>query len=554
MREMASAITIPAPVDTRRLWDRLLAAYEALSHRELLACSTVLVLTLVIRALVLPVFPVPDPATHDEFSYLLASDTYASGRLVNPTHPMWQHFETIHELMQPVYASKYPPLQGLVLAFGQKVFGLPWAGVYLSAGLMCFFVCWMLQGWLTPNAALLGAILFMLRVGIFSYWMNSYWGGAVPAIGGALVLGGLVRVWRRAQPMHLLTFAAGLAILMHSRPFEGAVLGALAFGCLVWLWRGLPGDLRSRDVLKRCLRAAIPATAILLVSLGAVAYVDYRVTGNVLTMPHALYAQQYEVAPMFAFLPLRPEPVYRHASIREVFTGWNVWVWRTAREDVLNAALGKISDLYNFFFGLWPLLVPPLIWPYRLKTSEERVTVVLLIGFLVIANLPLIGIQAHYAAPIAALMYVRFMQTLSRLYDWRPAGHPVGFAVGVFFVTLCGYQFVDTLNFFIRNRPPVSLFTVKRAEVLHQLESLSNKNPGKQLVLVRYFEKHSVHEEWVFNRADIDGSNIVWAREMGPQKDAELLDYFHDRHVWLLEADASPPRLIPYSEKEIAPQ
>jgi hypothetical protein len=550
MREMASAITIPAPVDTRRLWDRLLAAYEALSHRELLACSTVLVLTLAIRGLVLPVFPVPDPATHDEFSYLLAGDTYASGRLVNPTHPMWQHFETIHELMQPVYASKYPPLQGLVLAFGEKIFGLPWAGVYLSAGLMCFFVCWTLQGWLTPNAALLGAILFMLRVGIFSYWMNSYWGGAVPAIGGALVLGGLVRVWRRSQPMHLLTVAVGLAILMHSRPFEGAVLGALAFGCLVWLWRGFPSDLRSNDFLKRCLRAAIPATAILLVSLGAVAYVDYRVTGNVLTMPHALYARQYEVAPMFAFLPLRPEPVYRHASIREVFTGWNVWVWRTAREDVLNAALGKISDFYNFFFGLWPLLVPPLIWPYRLKSTEERITVALLIAFVAIANLPLIGIQAHYAAPIAALMYVRFMQTLSRLYDWRPAGHPVGFAAGVFFVTLCGYQFVDTLNFFVRNRPPVSLFTVKRAEVLHQLESQA----GKQLVLVRYAEKHNVHEEWVWNRADIDGSGMVWAREMGPQKDAELLDYFHGRHVWLLEADASPPRLTAYSEKEIESQ
>ena len=437
---------------------RLFAAFEWITHREFLACVVIFVLTLGIRAMALGVFPVPDPTAHDEFSYLLAADTYASGRLVNPTHPMWQHFETIHELMQPVYASKYPPLQGLVLAFGQKVFGHPWAGVYLSAGLMCALVCWMLQGWLTPNAAFLGAILFMLRVGIFSYFMNSYWGGAVPAIGGALVLGGLIRILRRSQPEHLLTFALGLVILMHSRPWEGAVLGALATGVLLWMWRGFPFDLRVK-----CLRFAVPSVAILLVSLGAVAYVDYRVTGNALTMPHALYDKQYVVAPMFAFLPLRPPPVYRHAAIKEIFTGWNVDLWHNTREQALDSVLSKLSDTYNFFFGLWPLLIPPLIWPFRLKTVEERLTVFLLAGFIGIANLPLIGYQPHYVAPIAALLYVRFMQTLSRLYDWRPARQPIGFAIGVFFVTLFGYQCVDTVTFFVRYRPPVSQYTVRRA-------------------------------------------------------------------------------------------
>ncbi len=540
-----STISIPAPVETRGLWHSLLRAYESIARRDLLACSVVLVLTLGIRAALLPVFPVPEPTAHDEFSYLLAGDTYAHGRLANPTPAMWQHFETIHELMQPVYASKYPPLQGLVLAFGEKFFHQPWVGVFLSAGLMCFFVCWMLQGWLGANAALLGAILFMLRVGIFSYWMNSYWGGAVPAIGGALVLGGLIRVWRRGQSGHLMAAAAGLAILMHSRPWEGAVLGALALVMLAWMWRKFPAALRAQSR-----RVAIPAVAVLLVSLGAVAYVDYRVTGSPLVMPHALYDQQYAVAPIFGFLPLRPEPAYRHASIREVFTGWNVWQWRTTRTDVLNSALGKLSDLYNFFFGLWPVLVFPLIWPYRFQSAEERLTVWLLAGFIVIALLPLIGNEPHYAAPIVGLLYARFLQTLSRLYHWRPSGRPVGFAVAVFFVTLCGYQFVSTFTFFVRERPPVSEFTVKRAAVIRQLEH----EPGKQLVLVRYTPQHKVHEEWIYNRADIDASPIIWAHEMGAQRDAELLAYYRDRQAWVLEADASPPRLIPYPGKETISQ
>jgi len=81
-----------------------------------------------------------------------------------------------------------------------------------------------------------------------------------------------------------------------------------------------------------------------------------------------------------------------------------------------------------------------------------------------------------------------------------------------------------------------------RADLLFTLSRL-NKD---QLVIIQHSKTRLSAGEWIFNDADIDSSKVIWARDMGPQKNAELISYFKDRQVWLLEPDAGRAKISRY--------
>src|SRR5262245_48097725 len=178
---------------------------------------------------------VPQPYRTDEFSYLLAADTYAHGRLTNPTHPMWLHFQSEEVLNRPTYQSKYPPAQGLLLAAGQALGGHPVVGVWLSMAAACAAVCWMLQGWLPPRRGLMGRLSAALNPGMLTWWGQSYWAGAAAMLGGPLVFGALRRLLRGPHARHAVVMGLGLALLANSRPYEG-LLASLPVAAVLVGW------------------------------------------------------------------------------------------------------------------------------------------------------------------------------------------------------------------------------------------------------------------------------------------------------------------------------
>src|SRR5262249_55577622 len=156
---------------------------------------------------------------HDEFSYLLAGETFTRGRWTNPTPPLWEHFETPHVLFVPTYASKYPPGQGLFLAAGMLL-GHPILGVWLSVGLACAAGVWMLRSFVPARWAAAGGLILVARLAL-GKWGWDYWGGSVAFAGGALFVGGWARVLRKPATRPAALMAVGLALLAVSRPYEG---------------------------------------------------------------------------------------------------------------------------------------------------------------------------------------------------------------------------------------------------------------------------------------------------------------------------------------------
>jgi hypothetical protein len=520
--------------------------FGRLAHRKFLSVVVVGVLSLTIRTALIPVLGIPQPDAHDEFSYLLAADTFAHGRLTNPTHPMWVHFESFHIVHQPTYMSMYAPVEGLILAAGELM-GNPWIGNLVVTALMCSALCWMLQGWMPPGWALLGGMIAVLRLGIFGYWMNGYWCASVVALAGALVLGAWPRIRRKPRTGDALWMAIGLMILANSRPYEGFVLSVpIAVALLIWLFK-----ISRRELRVALRRVVLPIMIILTLAGCGAGYYYYRVTGSPFRMTYQVNRVMYSRSMYFIWQKPRPEPEYHHAMMQTFYDKeFRYYDDNRTFGGFIRHWSARTAMLWRFYIG--PILTLPLL-AFGRVLRDRRMRFVLITGAVFLLGLSVeTFVWDHYFSPGAGLVYIVLVQGMRHLRFWNWRGRPIGLALVRSIPVMCCVMVLLRITAVVAHaqiEPRYPRGNLERAAIERQLEN----SPGEHLILVRYEADHIPEGEWVYNLADIDRQKVVWARDMGSEANQELLDYYRTRRVWLLDPDATPPKLTPYRAAAVEP-
>ena len=496
------------------------------------AIITVATLALAGRLALIPLLPLPKPVLPDEFGHLLLAETLVSGRISNPTPPYWQHIENMFVLYQPAYQSKYPLGQATALSLGLLLFGNPFFGVWLITAAMCAVFFWMLAGWLPAPWAFAGAVLAAIRIALVSDWINTYMGGSLAALGGALTLGALPRIRKRPSAALSFVFGLGIVFIMHTRPFESILFCALTVLLL---------GPRLRDF-----RVILPIAAVIGVAgLGVVGYQNWRVTGSPMLMPYQAAKKAQGVPQGMYWQAPVPRPPLRFQRLADMYD----WQLREHRKghtlrgylSELKQKLGVVYDFYAGYYFLPAIACALVFWrDWRIRSLAA------IIGALFLWSSQYGYFYEHYFAAATAAFLMLVMYGFERMSRWRWRGLAVG-ACAALTLGLSSIQGVpNTLLRFARH--PDSMEAARfRVDLRGPVESELIRQGGRHIVFVRSHRGMETPAVWFYNGPAVESSPIIWAQEIDSPTDREFLNYYRLRRVWVVDADAPVPRLTPYS-------
>jgi len=532
----ASAAGMTFSIEQRK--SRVCAFLDRLLHAATERALPVVVMTMLlpvsIRVAILPSVPPPQPAVHDEYGHLLVADTLMAGRLANPPHPLSDHLETIYVLQHPAYASIYPIGQGAILALGTMLFGHPWAGVLVSVSLMCGAIAWMLYGCLPARWAGIASLVAAVQFGLDPTWSYSYWGGALPAFGGALLIGALDRFRRGPSKRTAALAGVGWSTVALVRPFESLPLFAFAWAVVFFAIR------RHRRPRQEWM-AAVVVLATLQVAAGVItAFHNRAATGSITTLPYQLSTATYGVPQTLLWQPPAPSPrLFVNEQAR-------MYAWQRQLKDELTSRpihhfVSVVQDTGRFYFTVW-FAVPVAVLLASRKDTDSVVACALLACAVVFSSLYPFFFPHYFAAYTCIVVFV-IARGLMKVGTWTVRSRNIGYAVVTFLVVgglLKGSRSIPFTHSW--SGEPSATQPSPRQQVVTQLE----RRGGQHVVFVRYGENHDFQDEWVYNRASIDASRIVWCRALSTESDREVVRYYPTREIWLADVGQGLVRLERY--------
>jgi len=279
---------------------------------------------------------------------------------------------------------------------------------------------------------------------------------------------------------------------------------------------------------------------------------NWRVTGSPFRLPYSAYIQQYAAAP--AFLWQRPPviPEYRDRVLREAHLSFRAdYTAYSAFSHVLWTSVERLAKIAVFYFGpFWPValaLVPDILLQRRRIAPRAPGWHLLFVAVaLCLSGIFLtVSFHLHYAAPSTCILIFLLVEAFRRVRLWSRT-------IGACLLISAPLAWIA-----------VQVLTVHGTNVGNSLEarpailSKLTRDGGRHLVFVHYGPSHQLGEEWIYNEPDIDHAEVIWARDLGPEMNRQLIAYYPTRQAWLLEPDevrvrlsrcASPQRLPSESE------
>jgi hypothetical protein len=261
-------------------------------------------------------------------------------------------------------------------------------------------------------------------------------------------------------------------------------------------------------------------------------------------MPYQIHEEAYGMTPLLIWQKPPPAPEFHQQTIRDFHATYELPLYEKQLSIV--GFIEKIAIWFSLLvlhalnvlviplIGMFTVLIP---WILKNRWAQRAVLVycVMICGLLLETFRGL-----HYAAPVIGLNYF-FVVTAMRLWLQRDRriGEFIVCLVPILAILGVGKSLYGTIK---ENNS--TAWHIQRAQLLKQLK----QEDGKHLIVVSYGAEHSVHAEWVYNGADIDGSNVIFARAIKSTQDCQLVEYFKSRRIWSLniDGDQSIPELKPY--------
>jgi hypothetical protein len=459
------------------------------------------------------------PLMHDEFAYLLQARMLAGGHLWLPSHPLAGFFETFFVFVRPVYSSIYFPGTSMLNLPGIWL-GLPeWLIPLLIASAIAALLYLIVTEMCDGVAGLL-AVLLLLGLSTFrglSIMVMSH--SAMTLLGLALVFAWLR--WRtRRSPWWALAIGALAGWAAITRPAD-ALAFALAVG--VGMLLDLRHTPRRRDWLLTPLLIILAAAPFLVLQLAF----DRGVTGRWLYSPYQMYLDREQPGTQFSFTVHPPGPeAAPSSSLPEKHLYYTDFLAPEIQRYQQDGPLGIWFDHRSSWLASGLACHPALlalvpVGLLGLTDRRRRALAATVLLLLLLYSFNPVFLE-WYTLPWTAGVILLIVLGIERLAALSPPQMraAVGAALTVAVATIALVQLI------LAPSPGGEGLHAPVLEALHRYES--QPHAWREVLLFNLNDEVNAHVDPVFNigTAWPDDAQIVHARDLGPARDRELLEYY----------------------------